>query len=67
MAGASRRRFHVLKGISWGPNGEHCYEPGDIAMDLPASDVQWMEREGIIREEVREESPAPSHKTGGKA
>lgn len=50
MAGQSRRTFEVLRGFSYGPHGEHAYEPGDTVTDLPAEYVAWMVAEGTIRE-----------------
>lgn len=50
MAGASRRTFICQRGLSWGPNGEHAYEPGDVITDLPTEYVGWMLAEGTIRE-----------------
>jgi hypothetical protein len=55
----SKRTFKCLRGLSWGPHGEHAYEPGDLIKDLPAEYVDWMLRDGVI-EEV-----APA-KAGGK-
>lgn len=50
MAGASKRTFICQRGLSWGPNGEHAYEPGDAIRDLPAEYVGWMTEQGIVRE-----------------
>lgn len=40
----------MLRGFSYGPNGEHAFEPGDTVSDLPAEYVGWMLAEGTIRE-----------------
>lgn len=50
MAGVSRRTFVCLRGISWGPNGCHAYEPGDLIRDLPSEYVPWMLEQGLVRE-----------------
>ncbi len=55
MAGQSKRTFTVLRGFSYGPNGEHAFEPGDIVTNLPAEYVGWMLAEGTIAE-----APAPA-------
>lgn len=55
MAGASRRTFICQRGLSWGANGEHAYEPGDVIRDLPTDCVGWMLAEGTVREATPED------------
>jgi hypothetical protein len=59
MAGTSRRTFTCKRGLSWGPHGEHNYEPGDTIRDLPAEYVGWMLDQGVIEE------AAPAKAGGG--
>lgn len=65
MAGASRRTFICQRGLSWGVNGEHAYEPGEVIRDLPTEYVSWMLAEGTVREATADDL-APPVRTDGE-
>lgn len=49
MAGTSRRTFRALRGFSYGPNGRHAYEPGDLVHQLPTQYLHLVD-DGVLEE-----------------
>jgi hypothetical protein len=58
MAGTSRRTFRALRPFSYGPNGRHAYEIGDLVHKLPTEYVGWMLEQGVLEEVPRDEAEA---------